>query len=102
MTSQRAEAYGRVMKTLADLSASKFHGNEESTIREAAESLLFSDDLAGDEAATDALSAAADLCALLVSSDRLVPETAERLLTELEACGPFVVPDALPVAEPVA
>ncbi len=90
MTSQRSQAYGRVMKTIHDLGASKLHRDEEQVVREAADALFFCEDLAADPAATEALGAFHRLTDRLLESDRIVPETAGRLTADVEACGPLV------------
>lgn len=77
------------MKTLADLTASKLHADEEEIVRIAADSLLFCEDLGTDPAAEQALAELYDLTDRLLESDRLQPETTERLIQEVEACGPF-------------
>ena len=77
------------MKTLADLTASKLHADEEEIVRNAADSLLFCEDLGTDPAAEQALAELYDLTERLLDSDRLQTETTERLIQEVEACGPF-------------
>lgn len=89
MTSERAQAYGRTMKTIQDLGGSKLHPGEEQIVREAADALFFCEDLAGDRAAAEALQAFHRLTDRLLESDRIVPETAGRLTADVEACGPL-------------
>ena len=89
MTSERSQAYGRVMKTLADLSASKLHGPEQAVIREAADSMFFCEDLPGDPSTRAAFDAVRLLAAKLVEADRMEPETVDRLLADIEDCGPL-------------
>ncbi len=84
MNSERSQAYGRVMKTLADLGPAKLHGDEQDLIRDAADTLLFSED----EAAEQALARVEELLATMVESDRILQETAEQLLRDLEDAGP--------------
>ena len=84
MNSERSQAYGRVMKTLADLGPAKLHQDEQDLIRDAADTLLFSED----ESAERALAQAEDLAGTLVESGRLLEETAEQLLRDLEDSGP--------------
>jgi hypothetical protein len=88
MTSERANAYGRVMKTLADLSASKLHGDEQQVIRDAADSLFFCEDLGADAEARAALDRVEQLAERLMASDRLSSETVGRLVADVESCGP--------------
>lgn len=82
------------MRTLDDLSASKLHPDEQEVVREAADSLLFCEDLEADPAAEQALTELYALVDRLMDSERLIPETAGSLTAEVEACGP-------PVAAPV-
>lgn len=89
MTSERSQAYGRVMKTMRDLAPTKLHDDEELRLREAADSLFFAEDLATDEGARAALVDVRALTRHLVDSGRWEDETAERLVSDLEACGPL-------------
>ena len=50
MTSPRAQAYGRVLRTLRDMGAAKLWPVEQACIREAADALLFSRDLEDQDA----------------------------------------------------
>jgi hypothetical protein len=61
---------------------------EQALLREAADALLFCEDLTGDPEARAALTRAGDLAGELVGSERWTPERAERLLQDLEDCGP--------------
>ena len=90
MTSERAQAYGRVMTTIESLGQGKLHGEEQATIREAADALFFCEDLEGDATAQGALDAFHALVDRLLESERLVPETAHRLTAQVEECGPLV------------
>src|SRR5436853_145425 len=49
MTSSRSDAYGRVMRMLGDLGASKFHDHEQAVIREAADTMFICERLESDE-----------------------------------------------------
>ncbi len=89
MTSERSKAYGRVMGTIRSLGPSKLHDHEEQRVREAADSLFFADDLAADEGAKAALADARALARQLVESGRWDEERAERLVSDIEACGPL-------------
>jgi hypothetical protein len=85
MTSDRTQAYGRVVKTLEDLGPSKLQPVEQDRIREAADNLIFAAEL------DDARTAIADVEALLehlVASGRWSSERAEQLADDLLACGP--------------
>jgi len=85
MTSERAQAYGRVVRTLEDLSLTR---DQQAVIREAADGLLFSEDLAADAPAREALAELHELAAALVDEDLLEPDTVERLVGDVESCGP--------------
>jgi len=89
MTSERAQAYGRVMKTIEDLGGSKLHRDEEQIIREAADALFFCEDLDGDPAAAAALETFHGLTDRLLENERMTPETVHRLTAEVEDCGPL-------------
>jgi hypothetical protein len=85
MTSDRTQAYGRVIKTLEDLGPAKLQPAEQDRIREAADTLIFAADL------DEARSTLADLEALvehLVASGRWTAERADQLAADLLACGP--------------
>ena len=60
-------------------------------MREAADGLFFCDDLAGDLAVQEARAALHGLSRNLVESDRLLPETAEALVSDVEGCGPLAL-----------
>ncbi len=85
MTSERTQAYGRVVKTLEDLGPSKLQADEQDRIREAADTLIFAADL--DEART-ALEDVDALAEHLVATDRWSDERADQLVQDLLACGP--------------
>ncbi|MGI8748978.1 MAG: hypothetical protein ACR2J6_00215 [Thermoleophilaceae bacterium] len=89
MNSERTQAYGRVMKTLRDLSESKLHPSEQETVREAADALLFCRTMAEDPAAEQALSELYELTEQLVENDRLSSGAAIELTADVEACGPL-------------
>ena len=88
MTSKRSQAYGRVMKSLADLSASKLHADEQDTIRAAADALFFCEDLGASPDVRAALGELEPMLQRLVDADRLLAETADRTLADVRACGP--------------
>jgi hypothetical protein len=93
MTSDRTQAYGRVLKTLEELGASKLQPTEQARIREAADALIFAADL------DDARTSLTDIGALaerLVSSGRWLEGSVDRLVEDLLACGPGFA--ELPVA----
>jgi hypothetical protein len=85
MTSDRTQAYGRVIRTLEDLGPAKLQPVEQERIREAADNLIFAADL------DDARGALTDVEALaehLVATGRWTAERAEQLAADLVACGP--------------
>ena len=61
---------------------------EQALLREAADAVFFSQDIALDEEAQEALSRVGDLTGTLVGSERWDSTHAERVLQDLEACGP--------------
>ena len=85
MTSDRTQAYGRVVKTLEDIGPVKLQPAEQERIREAADTLIFAAEL---DEARQALADVEALTAHLVSSERWTTERADELIRELEACGP--------------
>ena len=98
MTAERSEAYGRVMKMLADMGESKLHPSERDLVRVAADTLLFADDFEGDFDAQVALDDVRQLAERLVEADRWLFETADRLVHDLEDCGPAAIPAETPLA----
>ena len=88
MTSERAQAYGRVMKHLEELGDAKLRADEQARVREAADTLLFCEDPTGGEAG-DAVADVETLVDNLLDADRLTDERARRLLDDLSACGPL-------------
>jgi len=87
MTSERAQAYGRVLHTIEDLAATKLQPHEVERVRAAADTLLFSEDLSA-PGAREALEDAETLTAALVESGRWLDESAQRLFDDLAECGP--------------
>jgi hypothetical protein len=61
---------------------------EQQILRDAGDALFFCEDLALDDDARDALSGVTDLAGQLVGAERWDPEIAERVMEDLEACGP--------------
>jgi hypothetical protein len=88
MNSERAQAYGRVTATLADVGAAKLQPAEQELLREAADTLLFCEDVLADPAAEEALDSVEELLDRLVDADRWSAERAQDLRRDLEACGP--------------
>jgi hypothetical protein len=85
MTSERTQAYGRVMRTLEDVGPMKLHDRESDRIREAADTLVLARDA---EEARAALTDVDALCELLVASDRWSAERAATLRADVLDCGP--------------
>lgn len=85
MTSERTQAYGRVVKTLEDVGPAKLFPAEQERIREAADTLIFASDLGEARAALEDVEALAEH---LVGSDRWTAERAQALVGDLVACGP--------------
>ena len=91
MTSDRSQAYGRVTKLVDDLSGSKLHAAEQQIVRDAADALFFCEDLGADTEARASLDAFHTLVTGMVEAERFTPETADRLRTDVEGCGPALV-----------
>jgi hypothetical protein len=87
MTTERTRAYGRVMKTLAELGPSKLQSSEQARIRAAADALIFA---AGMHETRESLRDMGRLAETLVDSGRWLEETVDRLITDLLGCGPSV------------
>ena len=86
MTSERTQAYGRVLRTLEDVGPTKLHEDEQARIRDAADSLIFAATLDDARAALEDVDA---LCEHLVATGRWTEESAAELAQELLACGPL-------------
>ena len=86
MTSERTQAYGRVLRTLEDVGPTKLHESEQERIREAADTLIFATTLADARAALEDIDA---LCEHLVATHRWSHERAAELAHDLLACGPL-------------
>jgi hypothetical protein len=89
MTSERSQAYGRVIRILEDLGPAKLLDSERERIRAAADTLFFAEDLGTDAEARDAVSDITALARHLVESDRWLDESARKLLQDVLACGPL-------------
>jgi hypothetical protein len=85
MTSEQAQAYGRIMKTLEDIGPAKLQPAEEQRIRDAADNLLFAADLDEARSALDDVDALAEH---LLGSGRWTTERTAELVQNLQACGP--------------
>jgi hypothetical protein len=90
MTSRRSQSYGRVMATLRAMGDTKLHEDERAQIREAADALLFCDDMDAGEGRL-ALDGIVELSDELIESGRWLPDTAERLVEDVAGCGPVLL-----------
>jgi transcription termination factor NusB len=90
MNSERAQSYGRVTATLADVGPTKLQPAEQAILREAADTLLFCEDVTADAAVEEAMDAVDELLDRLIASDRWTSERAEELRRDIEDCGPTV------------
>jgi hypothetical protein len=93
MTSERARAYRRVVRTVRELGPSSLLADEQERIREAADHLIFTDDLDADAAARMALVDIDRLCRALVEGGRWEQGRAMRLAKDIAACGPALGPE---------
>jgi len=78
------------MQTIGDYEGTKLHPDEVQVVREAADALLFCEDLERDAAASDALNAFHGLTDRLLENDRVASERVGRLTADVEACAPLV------------
>ena len=90
MNADRSQAYMRLVKFVDDLAGAKLHADEQQLVRDAADALVFCEDLATDDDARRALDAVEQLTDRMIESERMLPETAGRLLADLGACGPLL------------
>jgi hypothetical protein len=85
MNSERSQAYGRVLRTLADLGPAKLHETEQARIRDAADALIFASTLGDARAWLEDVDA---LCEHLVETDRWSAERTAELARDVLGCGP--------------
>jgi hypothetical protein len=76
------------MKVISAEGEAALEPAEQEVLREAGDALFFCEDIALDDDARDALSRVSDLSGRLVGAERWDPELAERVLADVEACGP--------------
>ena len=88
MTAERAQAYAHVLRMLDQVAPGRLRDGETTTVREAADALVFCADMASDDEARAALDRLDELVEDLVETGRLRPATGEALLDAVEACGP--------------
>jgi hypothetical protein len=89
MSPERVQAYRRVVQILDELGPSKLLDSEQERIRNAADNLIFSQDLFEDPAAQESLDDVERLCNELVASGRWEQVTATRLSDGISQCGPI-------------
>ena len=82
--SERSEAYGRVIRTLRNIGPTKLLPHEQDIIREAADTLLFTEDPPAD---ADAVAAIEAVAAHLVETERWTADRASLLVDDVLACG---------------
>lgn len=87
MNSERAQAYGRVMRRLEDAAGAKLHDAEIALIRDSADTLLFAARL-DEPGAAEALLLVERLTHDLADSDRWTSESAQALANDVNGCGP--------------
>ena len=92
MTPERAHAYQRVMPTLNEMGPSKLLGDQQERIREAADHLIFSRDLAQDALARQGDGDIEQLCRALVDSAAWEQAAAMRLANDASQGGPTPAP----------
>ena len=86
MTSERTQAYGRIVKTLEDLGPAKLQAAEQERIRDAADTLIFA--TGPDDHVIAALDDVTALAAHLTESGRWTDERAAQLVDDLGRHGP--------------
>ena len=86
MTSERTQAYGRVIRTLEDVGPTKLHESEQERVRNAADTLIFASTL---EEVRDVLEDVETLAEHLVATERWTEERASELTRDILACGPL-------------
>ena len=91
MTSRRAQSYGRVMETLRSVGEGKLRPEEQDQIREAADTLLFCDDIDAGPEAKLALDGVRELSRRLAGTGRWGAEDADQLLEDIAGCGPVLL-----------
>jgi hypothetical protein len=87
MTSERTQAYGRIIKTLEEIGPVKLLAAEQERIRDAADILIFAEGL--DDHVIAALDDIRSLADHLVESGRWTEERAVLLVDDVAATGPL-------------
>jgi hypothetical protein len=88
VTPERSQAYGRLMTVISAEGDAALEPAEKEVLREAGDALFFCEDIALDDDAREALGRVSELAGQLVGAERWDPELAERVLHDLEDCGP--------------
>lgn len=86
-TSERAAAYGRVVRTLENLGPTKLLPHEQDLIREAADTLLFTRGAPTGDDVGEAVTAIEAVAAHLVETERWTAQRASLLVDDVLACG---------------
>jgi hypothetical protein len=87
MTSERTQAYGRIVKTLEDLGPTKLLPAEQKRIRDAADTLIFAE--RADDHVVAALEDIRALAGHLAESGRWSDERASQLVDDVAGTGPL-------------
>jgi hypothetical protein len=87
MTSERTQAYGRIMKTLEDLGPAKLLAAEQERIRDAADTLIFAAE--ADDHVFAAIEDVRVLAGHLAESGRWTDERAATLVDDVAGTGPL-------------
>ena len=88
VTKNRARAYRRVITLIDELGPAKLHAEEQQTVRDAADAVLFTRDVATDPDTRRTLRELDATLDALVDGGRLLRETADRIVDAVEGCGP--------------
>jgi hypothetical protein len=77
------------MDTIGEYEGTKLHPEEVQVVRDAADALLFCEDLDADQGAMEALDRFHHLTDQLLENDRVSSERVGQLTADVEACGPL-------------
>ena len=79
------------METLRSTGEARLHPEEQDQIREAADALLFCEDIDAGSEAKLALDGVRELSRRLAGTGRWSPDAADRLLEDIAGCGPVLL-----------
>jgi hypothetical protein len=79
------------METLRSSGEAKLHPEEQDQIREAADALLFCEDIDAGSEAKLALDGVRELSRRLAGTGRWSPDAADQLLEDIAGCGPVLL-----------